>query len=216
MTEKTAARRADRRRARTRSALVRAAQRLLAEGRSDIPIQEITELADVGVGSFYNHFDTKEDLFRVAVEEVLEWFGDLMDRLTADIDDPAVAYAQSFRMTGRLHRRFPQLSLVLLNHGLEVAYSDRGLAPRALRDIRTATDAGRFEVEDLDLALAMTVSAQLALGSLLHAQSDRDDAYSSDLVARGLLRHFGIPADEAARICSLDLPDIDLGDTVVG
>jgi hypothetical protein len=37
-------------------------------------------------------------------------FGEFMDRLTTDIDDPAVAYAQSLRRTGRLHRRYPQLS----------------------------------------------------------------------------------------------------------
>ncbi|MGN9755831.1 TetR/AcrR family transcriptional regulator [Streptomyces sp. SD31] len=216
MSEKVAPRRADRRRARTRSALVHAAQRVLAERRTDIPIQEITELADVGVGSFYNHFDSKEELFRVAVEEALEWWGDAMDRLTADIDDPAVAYAQSFRMTGRLHRRHPELSRILLNHGPELAQSDRGLAPRALHDIRAAVAAGRFEVEDPDLALAVTAGAVLALGALLHAQPDRDDAKSSDMVAHGLLRQFGIPADEAERICSLELPDLDLVDNLVG
>ncbi|WP_200301085.1 TetR/AcrR family transcriptional regulator [Streptomyces adelaidensis] len=205
----TAPRRTDRRRARTRSALVCAAQRLLAEGRTDVPIQKITELADIGVGSFYNHFDSKEDLFRVAVEEALEWWGGLMDRLTADVTDPAVAYAQSFRMTGRLHRRHPELSRLLLNRGLELTYSAEGLAPRALQDIRAAVEAGRFEVTDPDLALTVTAGAALALGSLLHAQPDRDDAKSSDLVALGLLRQFGVPGDEAARICALDLPDLD-------
>ncbi|MFF4250644.1 TetR/AcrR family transcriptional regulator [Streptomyces sp. NPDC001663] len=213
--ENTAPRRVDRRRARTRTALVRAAQRLLAEGRMDVPILEITELADIGVGSFYNHFDSKEGLFRVAVEEALEGWGTLMDRLTADIDDPAVAYAQSFRLTGRLHRRHPELSRILLNHGLELARSDRGLAPRAFHDISAAVNAGRFEVEDLDLALAVTAGATLALGALLHEQPDRDDAKSSDLVVRGLLRQFGIPAAEAERICSLDLPNLDLVDTVI-
>ncbi|MFF3846868.1 TetR/AcrR family transcriptional regulator [Streptomyces sp. NPDC002328] len=207
-------RRVDQRRARTRNALVCAAQRLLAEGRTDAAVLEITELADVGVGSFYNHFTTKEDLFRTAVEEAMEWFGGLMDRLTEEIDDPAVAYAQSFRMTGRLHRRYPQLSRVLLQHGLDVAGFERGLGPRARRDIQNATEAGRFEVEDIDLALAMTVSAQLALGTLLHAQPDRDDARSSDLIVRGLLRHFGMPAEEASRICALELPDLDLVGTL--
>ncbi|MFH8694140.1 TetR/AcrR family transcriptional regulator [Streptomyces chartreusis] len=216
MAERTAPGRVDRRRARTRTALVEVAQRLLAEGRTDVPILEITELADIGVGSFYNHFDSKEELFRVAVAEALEWWGSLMDRLTADIDDPAVAFTQSFRMTGQLHRRHPELSRVLLNQGLELARSERGLAPRALQDIRAAVDAGRFEVEDLDLALTMTAAAVLALGSLLHAQPDRDDAKSADLVALGLLRQFGLPADEAARICALDLPDLDAVDTLVG
>ncbi|WP_405724339.1 TetR/AcrR family transcriptional regulator [Streptomyces sp. NBC_00028] len=215
MAERTTSRRVDQRRARTRNALVCAAQRLLAEGRTDVAVLEITELADVGVGSFYNHFTTKEDLFRTAVEEAMEWFGGLMDQLTSEIDDPAVAYAQSFRMTGRLHRRYPQLSRVLLKHGMEVVHSDRGLGPRARRDIQRAIEAGRFDVEDLDLALAMTVSAQLALGTLLHAQPDRDDARSSDVIVRGLLRHFGMTAEEAARICSLELPDLDLVDALV-
>lgn len=214
MAERTTSRRVDQRRARTRHALVCAAQRLLADGRTDVAVLEITELADVGVGSFYNHFNTKEDLFRTAVEEAMEWFGGLMDQLTSEIDDPAVAYAQSFRMTGRLHRRYPQLSRILLKHGMDVVHSDRGLGPRARRDIQNAIEAGRFDVEDLDLALAMTVSAQLALGTLLHAQPDRDDARSSDVMVRGLLRHFGMTADEAARICSLELPDLDLVDAL--
>ncbi|MFF4036459.1 hypothetical protein [Streptomyces sp. NPDC001816] len=122
--------------------------------------------------------------------------------------------AQSFRMTGRLHRRHPELSRILLHHGLELTQSDRGLAPRAFHDIRAAVDAGRFEVEDLDLAPAVTAGAALALGALLHAQPDRDDATSAGLVVRGLLRQFGIPADEAERICSLDLPDLEVADTL--
>ncbi|MFI1071373.1 hypothetical protein [Streptomyces puniciscabiei] len=71
------------------------------------------------------------------------------------------------------------------------------------------------QVRLLDLAPAMTVGAQLALGSLLHAQSDLDDARSTDLVVRGPLRHFGLSADEAERICSPDLPDLGLVDAAV-
>lgn len=49
-----------RRKARTRAALVRAVQRFIAEGHVNGPILEITQAADVGMGSFYNHFETKE------------------------------------------------------------------------------------------------------------------------------------------------------------
>jgi hypothetical protein len=48
--------RLDRRKARTRQALIDAAARLIAEGRGErASIQEITEAADIGFGSFYNH-----------------------------------------------------------------------------------------------------------------------------------------------------------------
>ena len=48
------ANRLDRRKARTRAALIRAAQTLIAQGRMNVPILEITQAADVGMGSFYN------------------------------------------------------------------------------------------------------------------------------------------------------------------
>ena len=57
--------RLDRRKARTRQALIDAAVRLIAEDREDRPSKaEITEEADIGFGSFYNHFDSKEQLFQ--------------------------------------------------------------------------------------------------------------------------------------------------------
>jgi len=65
-----------RRKARTRQALIDAAVRLIAEGRGDrASIAEITEEADIGFGSFYNHFDSKEQLFQTASQEVLERWG---------------------------------------------------------------------------------------------------------------------------------------------
>lgn len=76
--------RLDRRKARTRQALIDAAVRPIAEGRGDrASIQEITEVADIGFGSFYNHFETKEQLFRVASEEVLERWAEMNDRAPA-------------------------------------------------------------------------------------------------------------------------------------
>ena len=81
--------RLDRRKARTRAALIRAAQNLIAQGRTNVPILEITQAADVGMGSFYNHFETKEELFDAAVEDALDSFGAAMDQSTAGIDDAA-------------------------------------------------------------------------------------------------------------------------------
>jgi AcrR family transcriptional regulator len=68
--------RLDRRKARTRQALIDAAVRLIAEGRGErASIAEITEEADIGFGSFYNHFDSKEQLFGTASGELLDSWG---------------------------------------------------------------------------------------------------------------------------------------------
>ncbi|WP_086837988.1 TetR/AcrR family transcriptional regulator [Amycolatopsis kentuckyensis] len=201
--------RLERRKAHTRAALVRAAQALIAEGKTAVPILEITQAADVGMGSFYNHFETKEQLYQAAIEDALDTHGALLDELTTGLDDPAQVFAQSFRLTGRLHRRHPELSKVLLHHGLELAHSKNGLAPRARRDIEAAVRAGRFTVGDTELAMVTVAGTALGLGHLLHRQPERDDAATTDRVTEDLLRMLGLTAAEAHEVCSRPLPDLD-------
>lgn len=197
------------RKARTRAALVKAAQRLIADGRDQVAILEITQLADVGMGSFYNHFASREELFQAAVDDALEAHADLLDHLAEDFDDPAIIFAQSFRLTGRLHRLVPELSRVLLAHGPALISSERGLAPRALRDIESGIAAGRFTIADPQVALMLAAGGVLALGQTLHDQPERDDASTTDQMATDLLRMFGVPDDEAREICTRPLPAID-------
>ncbi|BBX32428.1 TetR family transcriptional regulator [Mycolicibacterium mageritense DSM 44476 = CIP 104973] len=201
--------RLERRKQRTRSALVRAAQGFIAAGTLNVPVLEITQAADVGMGSFYNHFKTKEELFDAAVEDVLDAHGALLDQLTESIEDPAETFACSFRLTGRLFRRRPQESRILLANALTLMSSDRGLAPRALRDITAAAAAGRFEVDDARLALSVAGGALMGLGKLLQDEPDRDDAAAADKVTEDVLRLFGLSADEAHEICTRPLPDLD-------
>jgi AcrR family transcriptional regulator len=201
--------RLERRKMRTRSALIRAAQTFVAAGKLNVPVLEITQAADVGMGSFYNHFDSKEELFEAAVNEVLDDLGAILDKLTAEGEDPAMTFARSFRLIGRLFRRRPEMCRVLLNSGLTLISADRGLAPRALRDISVAGRAGRFTVDDPELALSVAGGALLGLGKLLHDQPERSDTEAADRATRDVLIMFGLPADEAAEICRRPLPDLD-------
>lgn len=80
----------ERRRAETRQALIRAARQILAEtGDTSASIQAIAERADVGFGSFYNHFESKTKLFDAAVTDALDEFGQVIDERVQGIDDPA-------------------------------------------------------------------------------------------------------------------------------
>lgn len=199
----------DPRRARTRAALLEAAQTLLIQDRTNVSVLEITQLAGVGQGSFYNHFESKDDLFAAAVEEVLEQHGVLMDRVTAGIDDPAETFARAFRLTGRLHRLLPGASQVILAHGLELIRADQGLAPRARRDLETAIASGRFTLADPELGLVVVAGSALALGQLLHSEPDRDADAATDQLTADLLRMFGLAESEATEIAHRSLPDLD-------
>ncbi|KQY37323.1 TetR family transcriptional regulator [Nocardia sp. Root136] len=200
------ANRLERRKALTRSALIAAGQRFIAEGRLNAPILEITQAADVGMGSFYNHFDSKEELFVAAVDSALESLGDYLDSLTTDLADPAEIFAQSFRIVGRLFRLQPDLSRVLINSGASLIESEHGLAPRAARDIAAATQAGRFVVDDTDLAMALVTGSLLGLGRLLLQQPDRDCAVTVDEMTLGILVALGLSRDDAQELCSRPVP----------
>ncbi|MDX1886290.1 TetR/AcrR family transcriptional regulator [Mycolicibacterium sp. 120270] len=201
--------RLERRKQRTRAALIKAAKSFIAAGKLNVPVLEITQAADVGMGSFYNHFESKEQLFDAAVAEVLDAHGALLDSLTSSLEDPAETFACSFRLTGRLFRRRPTESQIMLANGIALLSSDLGLAPRALRDIEAGVRAGRFTVEDPELALSVAGGALLGLGNLLRNQPDRDDGAAADAVTEDVLRLFGLPADEAREICRRPLPDLE-------
>ena len=188
----------ERRKQRTRATLIKAAQGFIAAGRFNVAVLEITQAADVGMGSFYNHFDSKEQLFQAALNEIFDAFGARLDRLPS-VDDPAEMFARAFRLTIRWVRRRQDEAGVLLNVGLGQLFSDRGLMPRALRDIKAANQIGRFQVANHELAVTLTLGTHLALTQLLRDQPERDADQAADQLAEDLLRLFGLSAEEARR-----------------
>lgn len=199
--------RLDRRKARTRAALIAAAQRLLAEqGRAEVSIQEITDAADVGFGSFYNHFTSKDELFDAAVALTLEEHGALLDSVVGDLEDPAEIFAASVRLTGRLQRIHPQMAGILVRTGLPYLTSDRGLAPQATRDLQAAADSGRLDIGDPQIAVAMVGGALLGVLHLLETRPELDAGRVTDELAARLLCMFGLPRAEAQEIATRPLP----------
>lgn len=203
--------RLDRRKARTRRALVGAARRILAErGTTDVSIQEITDTADVGFGSFYNHFESKTELFEVAVREVLEEYGASLDRACADLTDSAEIYAVGVRMTARLALTRPAVAQVLLQVGLSYVSEEQGLAARALRDIRRGIADGRFAVEDARLGLISTAGCVLAFLQTALDHPDELNESDADTLAEMLLRMLGMTARSARAVARRPLPAVAL------
>ncbi|MFE3442587.1 TetR/AcrR family transcriptional regulator [Nocardia sp. NPDC059180] len=206
--EQTTPTRTDRRRERTRNALLGAARKFLSEGKSSVSIKEITDAADVGFGSFYNHFDSKEQLFDEAVRSALNVYSTMRDQVVARYDDPAEVFAVSFRLTGRLQRRLPEMVRVVLHSGMGVMLRDEGLAPRARQDIVAAQEAGRFEPMDPDLAVMAAGGTLLGLLQLLDADPNADAATLADDMTYRALRMFGVNKRTAQRLSSGPLPQL--------
>jgi AcrR family transcriptional regulator len=204
------ANRLDRRKAHTRQALVDAAVGLIADGRGDrASIQEITEAADIGFGSFYNHFDSKEQLFETASEEVLERWGQMIDRACAGISDSTKLFAVSLRISGRLAWTHPEIARFLTGAGLKILDLPYGLAPRALRDIQAGQAVGQFTISNAEIALSAVSGGLLGLLRLRERHPERVEESAVDELAEASLRLLGVRAPEAKRLARLPLPPIE-------
>jgi AcrR family transcriptional regulator len=208
MAETVAANRLDRRKARTRAALVGAARELLASrDPAEVSIQEITDAADVGFGSFYNHFESKQELFDVAIEEVIEQHGAMLERITAHMDDPAEVFCASVRITARFPKTHPQLAQIIDRTGARYLTAPTGLAPRALRDLERAKAAGRLSFDDPAVVIACVGGALLGvihLGLALGKPAAIDRA--ADALGVHLLRMLGASEREARQVAGRKLP----------
>ncbi|MEU9573417.1 TetR/AcrR family transcriptional regulator [Streptomyces massasporeus] len=198
----------ERRRAETRGALIRAARQILAEsGDTSASIQAIAERADVGFGSFYNHFESKSELFEAAVVDALEEFGQAFDERLAGIGDPAELVAAGFRLSARMAESHPELMQVLRRRGMGHIHSDNGLARRALRDVEAGLASGRFTPVDPAVALSALGGTLLALVELRFARPDLDGDEAAANVAEMVLRMLGVTPTEAHEVARRPLPD---------
>jgi AcrR family transcriptional regulator len=197
----------ERRKARTRAALISAAQGILADGaRTEVSIAEITAAADVGLGSFYNYFQTKEELFEEAIQEVLNNQRSLNEKLTSQISDPAERYAVGLRLTGRLVLTYPRIVKLILNTGLSYVRTDQGLAEHALLTLEESVLAGQFKCDNPNLAQSIVGGALLGLLQCLDQDPEIQVETAVDNLAISMLKFLGMSASDAAEIVNRPLP----------
>jgi AcrR family transcriptional regulator len=213
-----------RRRRETRSRLLVAALKLMAEkGMEGVAINEITEAADVGFGSFYNHFESKEAIYAALMDWVFEDFADEMERVLGEISDPAEVIAVSVRYTTMRALRAPVWGQFLVREGFSARSVDHGLGRRLLRDIRKGIAAKRLNVADPLMSFVSVggttlgaISIGLQLGSPQGQQSAILKELGSDLehlperVAKMALEALGLGRAEAEKIAYRPLPTMEL------
>src|ERR1700730_18951018 len=124
------------RREQTRTKVVAVAGALFArQGVDSTRINEITDEADVGFGSFYNHFDSKEAIVEAVVVETVAAQGAAVSSLTAGLDDPAEVVAAAHRYFVKLARSDPEWGWLLIRLDVSQKIGLRALGPFAQRDL---------------------------------------------------------------------------------
>ena len=184
----------------TRARLLAAARELIGEGGIDaVTVAELTERADVGFGTFYGYFETKEAVVRAVILDAIEQLAAANDALTADLEDPAEVVAVAVRSTLAVvdrDRAFAGFLLRVAQSSDEDLWA--ALRLRMERDIARGVAAGRFSADRADVAGTMLGGAVLAA---LRAKLDGALTSAADVdVATSALVLLGIPEAEAVAL----------------
>jgi AcrR family transcriptional regulator len=203
----------DRRRERTRVALIDAARAVFAErGTEAATIQEITDTADVAKGSFYNHFDSRADVLRAVVEATLDRLGAALDcSLAGSQEDPARVLAHSLYASIRACVDDPVVGGFVLRTERVIDVAEAALGERGRRDILVGIRSGRFRAADLELTVAAIAgAAEAVIEKRLRGELTERAEIGLVALVLGLL---GVPeeqartlADDAARAHGAERP----------
>jgi AcrR family transcriptional regulator len=124
-TEESERPRNTRRRERTRAELLLAARKVFAErGYHEASIAEITQMADVGVGTFYLHFRDKDEAFNTLLDE---GFRSLRDSVAAAVTQQAKGPILPLLVTTVFRHAYEQRDL------FQIALTGQATGARAFR-----------------------------------------------------------------------------------
>lgn len=202
--------RSERRREDTRRRLMKATFEMIAKrGPEALIIQDITEAADVGYGSFYNHFTSKEAIIDAVVNAALERSMALYEQIHAETSDRVEAFALELRCCLEQSRSDPVWGWFVIRTMLSWPKVRLAMGERLRRSIEGGIKAGAFTAADAEMA-RHTVGGLLLLGTLKTVNGETDEAYPSRLVQTAL-ETLGVAPEKIRQVLGKPLPDLVAG-----
>lgn len=191
--------RSERQRQRTRRQLLDAGRSLIAaKGVAGLRIQEITEAADVALGSFYNYFESKDGFLEAIITESLSELAATTVGTASDTVDPATVVALATLRIIRLADVEPDFARLITNISNSDALFGRALHPYAREAVERGMTSGRFVVPDVDVLLTAVIGGAFAL--IRDILDGRHSPLAGQTYARHCLAALGLTPTEAATV----------------
>lgn len=190
-----------------RRQLITATSKVIAEkGVEGLRLRDVTDLADVGFGSFYSHFSSKEQLVEAVVIDLMSSISQELVAYVAEIEDPAEAASTAHRWFVRTAHVDPETAWLIVHLDRADVLFQEMITPYAREMLRTGIDSGRFRNFDVATTLAYVVGATMAVTRrVLEGRLGADAETAS---AEALLLALGLDEQEARRIAHQPLAPI--------
>jgi AcrR family transcriptional regulator len=201
--------RRERRKLEARTRLLAAARQMIAEhGAENLRIGDLTERADIGFGSFYSHFESKDEIIEAVIAEAIGSVAQLIGSFALEFADPAETASISYRRFLRFASDDPEVAGIFVQLSHAESLFENALMPYARETLQRGIDGGRFAIDDVDLALTSVSAA--ALAAIRGILAGRIAPEAAVVGAEMMLRGFGVDADQAREIAHRELPEIDV------
>jgi AcrR family transcriptional regulator len=197
----------DRRKRRNREALLDAGYQVMArKGIDAATMAEIADLADVGAGTVYNYFTSKDDLAMGVMEQVMDRLAQRIEAVTNTFGDQAQVYAFGIRNVMKAATTDHRWRWLLRRSEVIADAMYRVMGPYAIRDIRNAVAAGRYHSDDPDLAWRMATHA--IVGFSLAVCDRKIPLERIDDAVVNLLGMVGVSREEAWEVARRPCPEL--------
>ncbi len=201
---RVAAKRPDRRTARTREALLSAGKTLFAErGLHEVSVDDIVARAGIAKQTFYNHFADKMALARLIFADLREIYLQSLQNLNHEIADPALRLARAVCFYVRKAIDEPDnirfLNQMLIHDTAAADPVNRGL----LRDLEAGLVSGRFVFRTLETSAAFVLGAsEPLLAKVLASKGGTDAVGLTHEYLTLILRGLAVPPMDAELLAS--------------
>jgi AcrR family transcriptional regulator len=191
------------RRARTRQRIIEAALGVIAERGPDTPvIEDFIRAAGVARGTFYNHFETTEELLTATSSWLEDGLIESIESVIGAFDDPVLRAATGMRLWLHLSRQDPVFCAFVVRSRFRGASVERTLA----LDLGAGLRSGRLMAPSVELA------RDLVVGMIREAQARMMDtpvpATYPDDVVRLVLRALRVDGRRIAALLAAPVPSL--------
>ncbi len=201
--------RSQRRRLRNREKLMQATQSIIIEkGVNALNPRLITAKADLGLGTFYNHFKTVSEIIDAVVDLIVQHHLLETARITAEFSDPAEIAAMATRFNFHKIADNDTWRRLVMDSGIQIDYLAAPIVQRASNNIEVGLSTGRFKVDDIEFVMSIirgslvSVAIDIRKGKL---GFEREKSF-----AVFFLKMLGLDENEAIEICNQPFPSIKI------
>ncbi|MEO0439229.1 MAG: TetR/AcrR family transcriptional regulator [Pseudomonadota bacterium] len=189
-----------RRKQRTRALLIKVANEVfLAKGVDGASVTDITDEADVAYGTFYNYFNSVEEIVTASVEQVISEINDEISTGLRESTDPALQLAYGLRDLFKRFVQEPAFKWLIQKPDLFADAIFRTAAASAAEDITNGIESGDFELTG-GLPTVQNFCVWGFTGAMRQIAESPDEVEEiTDDVLRAFLRILGVSDSKAQK-----------------